>query len=121
MTVPVIEIRGIGPKAAEFLRNNGIFTAEDLLKDGINCLQQVPGFGKNRAEQILKVMTVTLGLGGKKSSAKPEKKKKKKRKDKNKKKSRKKKSGKDKKKSDKKGKKKGKKDKKKKDKKKKEK
>jgi Holliday junction resolvasome RuvABC DNA-binding subunit len=106
MTVPVIEIRGIGPKAAEFLRNNGIFTAEDLLKDGINCLQQVPGFGKNRAEQILKVITVTLGLGGKKSSAKPDKKKKKKSKDKNKKKS-----GKDKKKSDKKGKKKGKKDK----------
>ena len=113
MTVPVIEIPGIGPKAAEFLRNNGIFTAEDLLKDGINCLQRVPGFGKNRAEQVLKVMTASLGLGGKKSSAKPDKKKKKKSKDKNKKKSGKKRSGKDKKKSDKKDKKKGKKDKKK--------
>lgn len=102
MTVPVIEITGIGPKAAEFLRNKGIFTAEDLLKDGINCLQQVPGFGKNRAEQVLKVITTTLGLGGKKSSSKPDKKKSK---DKNKKKSDKKKSGKYKKKSDKKGKK----------------
>ena len=97
MTVPVIEITGIGPKAAEFLRNSGIFTAEDLLKDGINILQQVPGFGKSRAEQVLKVMTVSLGLGGKRSSAKPDKKKSK---DKNKKKS-----GKDKKKGDKKGKK----------------
>jgi Holliday junction resolvasome RuvABC DNA-binding subunit len=117
MTVPVIEIPGIGPKAAEFLRNNGIFTAEDLIKDGINCLQQVPGFGKNRAEQVLKVITATLGLGSKKSSAKPDKKKKKKSKDKNKKHSCKKKSNKDKKKrdkKDKKDKKKGKKEKKKK-------
>jgi Holliday junction resolvasome RuvABC DNA-binding subunit len=97
MTVPVIEITGIGPKAAEFLRNNGIFTAEDLLKDGINCLQQAPGFGKNRAEQVLKVMTASLGLGSKRSSAKSDKKKSK---DKNKKKS-----DKDKKKSNKKGKK----------------
>jgi hypothetical protein len=106
MTVPVIEIPGIGPKAAEFLRNNGIFTAEDLLKDGINCLQQVPGFSKNRAEQVLEVITGSLGLGGKKSNVKSDKKKKKKSKDKNKKKS-----GKDKKKSDKKSKKKRKKDK----------
>ncbi len=111
MTVPVIEITGIGPKAAEFLRNNGIFTAEDLIKDGINCLQQVPGFGKNRAEQVLKLMTATLGLGSKKSSAKPDKKKSK---DKNKKHSCKKNSNKDKKKRDKKDKKKGKKEKKKK-------
>jgi Holliday junction resolvasome RuvABC DNA-binding subunit len=102
MAEPVIEITGIGPKAAEFLRNNGIFTAEDLLKDGINCLQQAPGFGKNRAEQVLKVMTASLGLGGKRSSAKSDKKKSK---DKNKKKSGKKKSDKDKKKSNKKGKK----------------
>lgn len=94
MTVPVIEIRGIGPKAAEFLRNNGIFTVEDLLKDGINCLQKVPGFGKNRAEQVLKVITTSFGPGGKKSSVKTDKKKKKKSKDKNRKKS-----GKDKKKS----------------------
>jgi len=109
MTVPVIEIQGIGPRAAEFLRNNGIFTAEDLLKDGINCLQQVPGFGKNRAEQVLKVITTTLGSGGKKSSVKFDKKKKKgKEKNKNKKKS-----GKDKKKNDKKAKKNRKKDKKK--------
>ncbi len=108
MTIPVIEIRGIGPKAAEFLRKNGIFTAEDLLKDGVNCLQQVPGFSKNRAEHVLKVITTSLGLGGKRSSAKSDNKKKK-NKDKNKKKS-----GKDKKKSDKKDKKKRKKDKKKK-------
>ena len=106
MTVPVIEIQGIGPKAAEFLRNKGIFTAEDLLKDGVNCLQQVPGFGKSRAEQVLQVITSTLGTGGKKSSVKSGKKKKKgKAKDKSKKKS-----GKDKKKSDKKGKKNRKKD-----------
>ncbi len=97
MTIPIIEITGIGPKAAEFLRNKGIFTAEDLLKDGINCLLQVPGFGKNRAEQVLKVITTTLGSGGKKSSSKPDKKKSKYK--------NKKKSGKDKKKSDKKGKK----------------
>lgn len=109
MTVPVIEIQGIGPKAAEFLRNNGIFTAEDLLKDGVSCLQQVPGFGKNRAEQVLKVITTSIGLGDKKSSVKSGNKKKKgKEKNKNRKKS-----GKDKKKSDKKGKQKGKKDKKK--------
>ena len=46
MTVPVIEIQGIGPKAAEFLRNNGIFTAEDLLKDGVSCLQRCLGLVK---------------------------------------------------------------------------
>ena len=101
MTVPVIEIRGIGPKAAEFLRNSGIFTAGDLLKDGIKCLQKVPGFGKSRAKHVLKGIVGSLAVDVKKSSVKSGKKKKKgKKKDKNKKKS-----GKDKIKSDKKGKK----------------
>lgn len=96
MTVPVIEIRGIGPKAAEFLKNHGIITVKDLLKDGTSCLQQVPGFGKNRAKQVLKGIASSLAVDGKKSSAKTDKKNKKnKKKDKNK-------SGKDKKKRDKK-------------------
>ena len=100
MTVPVIEIQGIGPKTAEFLKSHGILTAEDLLKDGISCLQQVPGFSKNRAEQVLKVVATSPGFDGKSSSVKIDNKKDKK-KSKNKKKD-KKKSGKDKKKSDKK-------------------
>ena len=104
MTIPVIEIQGIGPKAAEFLRDNGIVTAEDLLKDGISCLQQVPGFGKKRAEQVIKIIATSLGIDGKNSSVKTDNKKDKK-KSKNKKKD-KKKSGKDKKKKKKKDKKK---------------
>ena len=92
MTVPVIEIRGIGPKTVEFLKNHGIITAKDLLKDGTNCLQQAPGFGKNKADQILKGIASSLTVDDKKSSAKTDKKNKKKKKDK-------KKSGKDKKKS----------------------
>ena len=70
MTVPVIEIRGIGPKTAEFLKNHGIITAKDLLKDGTSCLQQAPGFGKNKADQVLKGIASSPAVGGKKSSAK---------------------------------------------------
>ena len=84
MTVPVIEIQGIGPKTAEYLKNHGILTAEDLLKDSTNCLEQAPGIGKDRAEQVLKIIATTLVIDGKNPSIKTvsEKDKKKTRKDK---------------------------------------
>ena len=75
MTVPVIEIQGIGSKTAEFLKSHGILTAEDLLKDGTNCLGQAPGFGKDRAEQVLKVIATSLVIDDKNSSKKTESKK----------------------------------------------
>ena len=93
MTVPVIEIRGVGQKTAEFHKNHGIITDKDLLKDGIGSLQQAPGFGTNRAKQVLKGIASSLAVDSKKSSARTDKKNMKKDK---------KKSGKDKKKSDKK-------------------
>lgn len=74
MVIPVIEIRGIGPKAAELLRNNGIITAEDLLKDGTNNLQQVPGFSNKRAIQVLNVVATLLGSDDKSSKVKSDKK-----------------------------------------------
>jgi len=77
MTIPVIEIQGIGPKTAEFLRNNGIITAKDLLKNGARYLQQAPGFGEKRAEQVLKIIASSPGLGGKSSGVKTDNKKKK--------------------------------------------
>ena len=75
MTISVIEIRGIGPKTAEFLKNHGILTTEDLLKDGTNCLEQAPGFNKDRAEQVLKVIDSSLVIDTKDSSKKTEGKK----------------------------------------------
>ena len=78
MTVPVIEIRGVGQKTAEFLKNHGIITDKDLLKDGIGSLQQAPGFGTNRAKQVLKGIASSLAVDSKKSSARTDKKNKKK-------------------------------------------
>jgi len=104
MTIPVIEVQGIGSKTAEFLRNNVIITVKDLLKNGTRCLQQAPGFGKQRAEQVLETIAPSSDPDGKNSDVRTGNKKEKK-KSKNKKKD-KKKSGKDKKKKKKKDKKK---------------
>ena len=82
MTVPVIEIQGIGPKTAAFLKECGILTAKDLLKDDANCLRQAPGFGNNRAQQVLKLITTELIVDSKNTSKQTEGKKGKKKNDK---------------------------------------
>jgi Holliday junction resolvasome RuvABC DNA-binding subunit len=88
MTIPVIEIQGIGPKTAEFLRNNGIITVKDLLKNGTRYLQQAPGFGQKRAEQVLEIIASSPDTDSKSSGVKTgDKKDKKKNKKKDKKKS----------------------------------
>ena len=77
MTIPVIERQGIGPKTAKYLRNNGIITVGDLLKNGTRCLGQAPGFGKQRAEQVLEIIASSPDLEGKSSDVKTDNKKKK--------------------------------------------
>lgn len=49
MTTPVNKVNGIGPKTTEFLKSQGITTAEALIKSGVEKLALAPGFNQSRA------------------------------------------------------------------------
>jgi hypothetical protein len=61
MATPLVKVTGIGPKTAEFLKEQGIATAEELLAAGVGLLSQAPGFSAARAETVLDSARVEVG------------------------------------------------------------
>jgi Helix-hairpin-helix domain len=53
MTTPVNKVSGIGPKTTEFLKNQGIATAEALITSGVAKLALAPGFNQSRATTVI--------------------------------------------------------------------
>jgi hypothetical protein len=84
MKVSVIQVAGIGPKTAVFLKEHGIDSVEALLASGVGVLAQAPGFGETRARQVLDAASALLlaevatatGETGKKKTKKKKKKQK---------------------------------------------
>ena len=61
MTTPVNKVSGIGPKTTEYLKGQGITTAEALLKYGVEKLASAPGFSPGRAETVISETNKLLG------------------------------------------------------------
>ncbi len=53
MPTALTSISGIGPAAAELLKQHGFNSAEDIAKASVEELSQVPGFGAIRSENMI--------------------------------------------------------------------
>lgn len=62
MSTPVKQVRGIGPKTAEYLIKQNIQTAEQLIEFGVTNLGLAPGFSAARAETVIEAAKELLGV-----------------------------------------------------------
>ncbi len=56
----VIHIAGIGAKTEAYLKEQGIDSIEALLAAGVAVLANAPGFGENRARQVMEAASAQL-------------------------------------------------------------
>lgn len=54
MRTPIDKIKGVGPRTAEILAENGYKSAEDLAATKIEALGKIHGFGPARAKLVIK-------------------------------------------------------------------
>jgi transcription termination factor NusA len=53
MPTDLTHVRGIGPAAAETIKQHGIVSAEDLASADIADIVEIPGFGESRASEVI--------------------------------------------------------------------
>ena len=71
MATDVINVKGIGPSAANVLIDQGIGTAEALAAAAVALVAAIPGFGEARARQVIEAAAELADAGPAMSEAEP--------------------------------------------------